>query len=292
MSGSTIKLCGCVRDGRLVPPGALVERPIGRNRHPRCYSRALAGCSSKLSLEHFISHSVQRIIAGPSGMVLVGDGKSRRRVPASTFGSRVLCGVHNNSLRQLDNVGARFFDALHGMKAATGRLRGGDEPVLNAVNGHDVERWLLKLLIGAAAGFMAETKKQWGPPLLWVRVLYGLQRMPRNCGLSFRPSNEKQSDWNSISIAPLWPTKGGPFELSGLSVVLAGYEFCLLMKPEAHRAGVYRPGAFRMTSSTSGGQSVLIVGWENPHPLMTVDLEWVPNEAREGETPGVGRGPA
>ena len=165
-SGKTIGSCSCLQFGRWRFPAAEVRLPTGPDRHPRCYAKELGGCSSKLTLEHYLSHAIQKVLAGPEGMIKIRAGTEERTVPAKTLGCKVLCEAHNNALSPLDDVGLRFFTALRMLGPS---LEGGAaaDLTLFGVNGLDVERWMLKLLIGAATGFLQETKADWWPPLHW-----------------------------------------------------------------------------------------------------------------------------
>src|SRR5258706_15222316 len=84
--------------------------------HPRCYARALANCSTKISKEHYITHAVlKRLNAGPNpiiwGMNSVDPSVTKSAVNQS-FKRRILCEHHNNGASNLDKVGLDAFDTM------------------------------------------------------------------------------------------------------------------------------------------------------------------------------------
>jgi hypothetical protein len=173
----------CFSDGRYQQPTIGNIATTGANRHRRCYASELGGCSTRLSLEHYVSQAVLELLVDSSGYVVCAGPSFARRVPAQLFGSRMLCTAHNQSLSPLDAQGARFFSAIHHVGT---RFRSGLQGnTVVGVNGHDIERWLLKILIGFASSVLPQTKKVWRPPISWLRILYGQDEIPAGCGLSF-----------------------------------------------------------------------------------------------------------
>ena len=251
-------------------------RSRGRLRCAGCYAEGLRGCSDSLSLEHYVSGSALKLTADEDGMVStegfawLSEGE-RRSVPAHKFGARILCRAHNSALEPLDRVGARFFDPIVNVGAffRENPNAGQDRRVL--VSGHDVERWFLKVLIGAAFGVMRETKEAWRPPKAWLRILYGVDpRFPDGHGLALEavPGSTAPIRRN-MGFAPLFENG----ELAGLLAELAGMRFRLFMTERGRKASVYRPGSIVWTAP-SGVRQVLFLGWERPDGERRVDLEW------------------
>src|SRR5205814_7233185 len=108
-------------------------------------------------------------------------------VPIGSFKSKILCDRHNSALSPLDVVGHRFFKSFRLLNA---ELRDETKKPKNRgylFNGHDVERYILKILCGD--GFankmqgMAGRIRNWRPSAQWVRVLYGLEPFPAGWGM-------------------------------------------------------------------------------------------------------------
>lgn len=154
-SGRRIKSCCWQRgDNSLRPRQArtLTTAPATGYANARCYAAPLDDCSTKITGEHTLSHSVLRELS-PTGIIEV-NGLPRRpheefvSVPISGFTCNVLCDRHNAALSPLDSIGHRFFKSL---KAINAELRDKSKkprtrPYL--FNGHDVERYILKILCG------------------------------------------------------------------------------------------------------------------------------------------------
>jgi hypothetical protein len=110
-------------------------------------------------------------------------------VPPRALAAHVLCSRHNASLSGLDRVGIKVFSALDRMNREFGDdvLARVDWALL--VNGHDFERWLLKVVCGLVFSENATTSA--GVPLegvatrRWLRLLFGLQPFPKQWGLYF-----------------------------------------------------------------------------------------------------------
>ena len=192
-------------------------------------------------------------------------------IPVATFGSKILCTAHNSALSPLDACGTKFFNAVHfsGLRFRTGEL-----PPVNgaAVNGFDVERWLLKMLIGSACGVFAETKKRWLPPLWWLRVLFGKRALGRrNGGLLLGHSIGVFSADVRLGTQPIW-RDSLPV---GLTTKLGGLDFTLLMEnPLKVTARTHRPGVLRTVELGGEREDLVILGWDQHQKLITVDLEW------------------
>lgn len=265
----------CLRGKRFLPLSVGKIAPLGSFKHDKCYASELGGCSSKISLEHYISATALQVVTDNGDFVVLESPSFARRIPARVAGAKILCTSHNRALSPLDVVGTSFFSAIHNV----GRTLKAQSTAANShvigVNGHDVERWLLKILIGVALSVLEETKKKWTPPRNWLRVLYGQSEMPRNCGLSFRmDAGQLVGSDRRIGIAPLWATRGDTPYLAGLLTRLGGFDFTLIMEntsgaPLAH----YRPGAFRFTLQSTRAEQIILLGWRAPHPFTTVDVD-------------------
>lgn len=173
--GAVLAHC-CLRpDGLHVAP--VSTRPTGERTgfaHPKCYAKGLHDCSRKITLEHYFSKAVLRLLS-PGGLLEVSTGNDDKLggIPVQSYGSRVLCDRHNRALSPLDRTGAWLFG---GIQSAVSRSTERDPPV-RFVNGYAFERWLLK----AACGSRVVEKQQ--VPEQWVRILFGEEEFPDGWGL-------------------------------------------------------------------------------------------------------------
>jgi hypothetical protein len=152
-------------------------------KNPACYASQLEDCSRDLSKEHFVSESILKLLA-PSGEVTVaglnwqstGETKS---VPIATFASRVTCRRHNQALSPLDSTMAAVVSAI---RLADPGCSDVSVPCKKRilVSGNDIERWLLKLVIGATFSNNALDKNAIPGA---VEYLYGLREVSKGFGL-------------------------------------------------------------------------------------------------------------
>ena len=145
--------------------------------HPKCYAGALGGCSSKISSEHYFSHSLYKILANEeqltlTGMPWINEGESRQSSPKS-LGSNILCETHNRFLSNYDSVALKMLN----------HLRYETEPNEPIHIGDDIERWYLKALIGMVVANKTAGGQKWKPPLKWLKILYENQPFEPNTGL-------------------------------------------------------------------------------------------------------------
>jgi hypothetical protein len=128
------------------PPLCLTERPGSATEieNARCYARAHRNCSAKITREHFISRSLLTMwMAGKEALEVSGFAHQAGQVQAlrpNELASKVLCERCNSALSPLDAAVTNAWDYLE--------VGAGDGLVLN---GHDLERWFVKLLCGHAA---------------------------------------------------------------------------------------------------------------------------------------------
>lgn len=248
--------------------------PVGDYRHPRCYASILGGCSTKISLEHYISHSVLKLLSDSDGMLPV-EGlpwlgpTGAMKIDAAKFGSNLLCTAHNEALSPLDEIGHRFFVAIADIpKYFEEQPTGPDRRVL--VNGHDVERWMLKIAIGLGSVVLPKSK-EWRPPRHWVRTLFG-KRALTNGGMScIAPVGSLVPRDARIGFAPMFWNQ---VEFVGVLVIVGGVRFMLLMSDQAGEVDVYRPGSLRFSGRSSGVEQIVWLGWHSPYGAKSINLTW------------------
>ncbi|RRQ24965.1 hypothetical protein DK926_25665 [Rhodococcus sp. Eu-32] len=75
-------------------------------KHPKCYANTEGGCSTKISGEHFVSHSLIKLYTfdDPTVTICHDNGFGvRHPVPPRRFVANVLCEAHNNGLSDADS---------------------------------------------------------------------------------------------------------------------------------------------------------------------------------------------
>lgn len=250
--------------------------------HVGCYARCLGDCDGKLSREHWISESALRLL-DPSGLVTLEGlawqrpGDKHSIYPPQVAG-RVLCRRHNTALSDIDVAGCAFFEAL----LRTNRLQteepsdAGGRCVLLS-NGHDIERWFLKVLIGGlVSGNMrisGDRQQVWEPIPAYVEFLFGLRpTLPRGGLYIIDPNGVAPPSPGTINLAPLSRHETP----SGLLAFLAGFQFCLAIGPRDDAPlvnGVFRPK--ELIIGTPQGSVVMSLSWEIPGDDHGAVLRWV-----------------
>src|SRR5262249_16794838 len=119
-----------------------------------CWARSIGNCSTKQSLEHFISANLfgrEVAVRGfrwcPSEFKTIGIGSA---------GAKILCTTHNTALSELDQAAGRAKRVLGEMARAredrvvTLRVLGPRRFRVRryAIDGHLIERWAIKCLAG------------------------------------------------------------------------------------------------------------------------------------------------
>jgi hypothetical protein len=210
----------------------------------------------------------------PTGIIEVNGMPRRPReefvsVPISRFTCKVLCGRHNAALSSLDSIGHRFFKSLRTINADLGDKSKKPRTRPYLFNGHDIERYILKILCGDGfANKMNSAQgpiRDWGPSPQWVRILYGLEPFPTGWGLylSAVMGAPFDLDENVLGIGPVTNHHG---EICGARFKVLGLEFELLMvvpDPAQQRYGDncrYRPNEVSFSDGRAS-QSILF-GWD------------------------------
>jgi hypothetical protein len=166
----------------------------------RCYASVLGDCSPGLSREHWLSKSTLIELNGLGGLFVGGlqwqpEGEMQPLSP-NALASKVLCERHNSALSPIDVAGTAFFKVLNDANRV---LAGEVVPDLTKtilLNGHDLERWYLKFLIGAIRSGSNEVpgvrNDEWVPPVDWVEYLFGYRVNLRNGGLCLLNLEEQE----------------------------------------------------------------------------------------------------
>jgi len=265
----------CLRTGGrlLCKPAKIAIRPPKTGfRHPRCYFRHFGDCSKTLTAEHFFTHAILRLLDEDGHLWITGYpwqpiGEEHRSFSPKSLVSKILCSRHNSALSPLDSVATKFFSVLAGEEFRDHLLRSIDRFYL--FNGHDIERWMLKTLIGCVASGNALDQRgnriqDWTPSPKWLRVLLGRTSFQRKCGLYFNPNlGEKRRD----RVCFMGPLEDSKAVICGAFFNLAGFEFVLTMTPPPLpcegtilEGYTFRPSEFIM--SHQGVSKTSLLSWD------------------------------
>jgi hypothetical protein len=207
------------------PADVCPKEPRTGFQNTKCYASRLCDCSQELSREHVVSKAILEQIAGFDGRVVVRninwqDGSHGELVGIDALSARVLCQRHNNALSNLDAEMGRFFRTYREFTNWNAPKRN-----FRIFSGCDIERWLLKTLIGCGAA------SYWRSVIVpdFVNYLYE-EAWPKKCGL-YLPESRTGTLRSSASIQlnPIHLFGGGQNIAHGIEVVCAGFPFRLLL---------------------------------------------------------------
>lgn len=238
-----------------------------------CYAAPLYDCSSKLSREHYISQSLLQYLNRSKDLRVRGLpwlGGKEKVLPPDALSSRMLCERHNAALSQLDAIAVRLFQAFDEEGAA-----GSGQQLLHLFCGHDLERWLLKVLCGVShsKNLSADKEVDLSIPKQWVEILFGYTEFPDGQGLYVCTTiGHRFEGPRGLQLRAI----AGRGRLTGIGLSVCGYEFILSMSgfPSRRFDGrkvAYRPLEFH-TLGPSFEKSVLLT-WNGVADLGTISLE-------------------
>lgn len=191
--GKIIENCCLQPDGRLVPAGFKLKRSdsVTEFSNQRCYANMLNDCSEKLSDEHYLSKSILEQLSGDGWSVevegLAWQAKDiKKKVAVSALVSKILCEKHNQALSGLDSIAQHFFKTI--TQGYVDTVQGTDTSHdISLFNGHDIERWMLKTLIGLCYSGNAPSQtgkiEDWTPDIRWIEILFQGKPFPNRWGI-------------------------------------------------------------------------------------------------------------
>lgn len=190
-----------------------------------CWASQRGNCGRGISREHLISKGIfDQDFVYVQGFEWCKDQEVK--ISLNSLTSKVLCGVHNNGLSEVDTAGIaaiRQFDRLC------------DEPGLGnsgaPIDGHMFERWLLKTAVNLSFGGnlhigvgMTDSQPGWPAPYL-LAIVFGDIRFTHKMGAYFLyPAEECQIKRGEISVVPIHKNEeigGIYFHLRGIDVFLS-----------------------------------------------------------------------
>lgn len=239
------------------------------SQNAECYARALGGCSSAVSAEHFISRSVLKQVGSSKAGNPSTYGRNlafrepgvKELMDIGRLTSRILCTKHNSDLAPFDSAGKGLLKAaedLHLALVSPARREG-----IVSISGDDCERWLLKTLCGSLYSGkiwrdLAELNRVC-PPIEWLEYLFLNLPFPAGQGIYWQPSDLSGltlDDRSELEFHPLMLNDNQV--VGGLRVWLFGLRFDLVVANLAHEAisvysqDRYRPERIRLVGRGDG----------------------------------------
>lgn len=260
---------------RKVPSPTAPPPPRTGTSLRQCYAGLLADCGSRLSREHYISESLLRHLNRTndlrvSGLPWLED--KEKVLPPGALVSRILCERHNAALSPLDAIAVRLFQAFDETRAG-----GSGQQLLYLFSGHDIERWLLKILCGMAysKNLTLETEVDFSIPKYWLDVLFGYAEFPDHQGLYVcKSSGHRFEGPHGLALRAI----SGRGRLTGIGLWVCGYELILSMSGFPSRIFDGRQFAYRPLELYTTGlefEKSIMFSWDGEADLGTVSLEIV-----------------
>ncbi|MEU4430460.1 hypothetical protein AB0F65_07225 [Nocardia rhamnosiphila] len=267
-------------------------------KHPKCYANLHGGCSTKISGEHYISHSLIKLYTfdDPTVRILHDNGFGiPHPVPPNNFVANVLCSAHNTLLSPADDAALEFASFLR--RVALTWLNGAgawEEEESIEVSGDDFQRWILKLLVThAVAGAFASNGERVISPIPddAIHLLLDLAAWPRTWGLcvAAEPGNEYLrhdpfSDVETVLSKWWWADPmftHGDNSLCGGFVQLAGVGFGLSLFNQGRGLPEFEDPENPLRGSI---QRPAYMAWELQGVQKRVNFSWSDDWQRRGVT--------
>ncbi len=239
----------------LVPPGAVTG-----HAHPRCFASVDNNCSNRISREHFISETLLRQIELNNTAKIAGlrwqPPQSFNILPLKGLASNILCERHNSALSPLDAAVGAFTLAIGAIDGELHPKSTSARFVRYEFCGEDIERWMLKCLIGmVVSGNLGGVLKSECHDLLFDRVPWptgwGLYWLHDKGGTAYH----SQSFAISTDVHP----QTGVIVLVRFTLRGMPFALCLGRPDHPTQFGVLRPKS--LTFKTSERTRTVVLNW-------------------------------
>lgn len=280
----TIKECSCLQPNNVMYPedititfGNVAPKKL---ENPKCFAKELNSCSNNISREHYISHSILQEIKKTytqgeqlrvGGLPWQSQG-ALKEISPNSLASKMLCEHHNNSLSPLDTVGLRFFQAFQQIH---NELHTSINPrKYYLFNGHNIERWMFKILCGIiAAGITTNIPKEARPPLAYLKALFYGEHFPETWGLYIITDMGKQQASGGIKVSAI---SNGNI-VSGLIVEILAFRFILATHSVPKKEGILnnsvnRPSCLHLKSINSKKDAYIFFSWKIKGDESTINI--------------------
>jgi hypothetical protein len=261
----------CFVGGKFVKPPKPTAPPPPKTgySHANCYARDLHDCDEKLSREHYMSEAVLRYLDARGGLRASGfpwqRGSEPQQLPPDAFASRMLCTRHNSALSNLDAMALRLLAACDEPAGFRGAF-------LHLFSGHDIERWLLKVLCGMAVSKnLALDTGDAAVPTEWIEMLFDQREFRDQQGLYVcREPGHSVTAPQGVSIRAISNAAG----ISGVGVQLCSYEIVLSMtgfptRKFDGRAFAFRP--FELHTIGDAFEKSVVLSWQGQFDGGTIE---------------------
>ncbi|MBI5374168.1 MAG: hypothetical protein HZA77_01960 [Candidatus Schekmanbacteria bacterium] len=239
---STSQCCLTATGLNKIPASTLPPAPKTGESLKSCYANCLADCDRELSREHYFSNSLLHYLNRDNDLRVGGlpwtKGKEQV-LPPNAFASKVLCKRHNSALSNLDAIAVHLFQVFDEKGAA-----GSGQQLIHLFSGHDLERWLLKILCGIAYSnnLSFEFDTDLSIPDYWLRILFGEAEFPNEQGLYVCKSRGYLFKGpRGLQLRAII----GRGRLTGMGLWICGYELILSMSGFPSRVFDAREVAYR-----------------------------------------------
>lgn len=273
-SGESASVCCLTATGfRKIPACTGPQGPITGDSLGGCYASRLTDCCLKLSREHYISESLLHYLNQDKKLTISGlpwlEGESRIVSPNS-LGSKILCKRHNSALAPLDAIAVRLFQAFDEQG-----VHGSGQQLLHLFSGHDLERWLLKVLCGStySRNLTLDSEADVSIPDYWLDILFCSAQFPEGQGLYVCKSlGHRYEGPRGLKLQAIT----GRGRLTGIGLWVCGYELILSMSGFPSRIFDGREFAYRPLEFYVKGRKFeksIVLSWDGNADLGTISLE-------------------
>jgi hypothetical protein len=266
-SGQKAKRCCLKTNGVLekLPANIIPDGPNSGFSHPKCFANADNNCSDTISHEHFVSETLLHQIEKDNTVKIAGSRWQTKEkfdiIPIPVLASKILCTRHNNALSALDAAIGYFSQTLQDYDDTTHPSVTLLQNEVRLFAGEDIERWMLKCLIGAT---YSKNFAQRSIKAECLDLLYGRIEWPSSWGLHIGMITPGQVVYHSDSFL-IQTLTGGPNKLILMArFVLRGLPFNLVMgTPDSPKAmGIWRPS--RLVFEAQKAEKVIEISWHVP----------------------------
>jgi hypothetical protein len=220
--------------------------------HPKCYLSFTNDCSSDITKEHYISDSLLKLLEHRNTVKITGlrwiENQTFRLISKNSLTAHILCARHNNRLHDLDTEMLYFFEAVKKIEEVLKGKQKIRAYLEFSLDGHKIERWLIKLGCGIIASNQVPGVDQVVVKPECYDCLISGAEMPENWGLYFSGEN-RQFD-TSIDFSIRYAS--GELKALDFSVHNFVHTHLVLGRPGNPLAfGTYRPHNLVFRSITS-----------------------------------------
>lgn len=216
-----------------------------------CILRGHGNCRGHMSREHYISKSVLTEIAKNTVLQIGGlpwqEPNVLQNIGINSLTAKIFCEGHNSELGQLDQVALRFFNCINAIDKNPETL-----PASSVFLGKQLERWMLKILIGLASSTTINNR---AVPMAWKDLLMG-GTWPPKWGLYFPNIVHETIFIKNLEITThINPENknvlASTFNINGILATL-----CLGVPDDPEKFGIFRPRGLIFPNTRDGEKRI------------------------------------